>query len=147
MSEAAATRIADVFRELQEEGMYGHFWMPHTEPPHFPLWYTSNELYAKTSDHEFAEQTDKEMVACEEELRKKKASPRSARCWKGRDRYADKQTVDVLAFLLWLGEMESLLKIARYAPETVKRNWDWYDYCHTWGLKKLMERTVDFYVG
>src|SRR6266480_1779353 len=43
--------------------------------------------------------------------------------------------------------MESLLKIAPYAPETIKRNWHWNDWVQYWGLKKLMERTVDFYVG
>ncbi|KAJ6030297.1 uncharacterized protein N7446_000642 [Penicillium canescens] len=75
-------------------------------------------------------------------------APRSARCWKNVDWWRGRaETTDVLTMWLILGEMETLFKIARYAPETVKRMWSWNDHYDQCGLKQLMERTVDFYIG
>lgn len=81
-------------------------------------------------------------------MRMHRAAPLSARCWKDGDWwYGLGKRTDVLIMWLILGEMETSLKIAQNAPNTMKNTWTWNSYSGIGGLKRLMERTVDFYIG
>lgn len=140
VSETAMQRLNDLFYQVRDETQKARCNFAPDEPP-FPLKHLSTESYSTMN----VIRTEEEIAAYDEELQKMRNAPRSARCWK--HVHWLEEATDVVTMLLLLGEMESLLKIARYAPETVKRMWCWYDYQDQCGLKQVMERTVDFYIG
>ncbi|KAJ5100167.1 hypothetical protein N7532_007168 [Penicillium argentinense] len=144
VSEIAIQRLNDLFYQVRDETRTAKRCNVAPDEPPFPLPQLSTQSYS-TGWAGKVIRTKEEIAAHEEELQKRRNAPRSARCWKNVHWRQD--ATDVLTMLLMLGEMESLFKIARYAPETVKEMWSWYDYQDLCGLKQLMERTVDFYIG
>ncbi|KAJ5097816.1 hypothetical protein N7532_004817 [Penicillium argentinense] len=147
VSETAIQRLNDLFYQVRDETRKAKNCNVGPDKPPFPLPQLSTRSYS-TDWAGNVIRTEEEIAAYDEELQKKRNAPRSARCWKNVDWWrGHAETTDVLTMWLILGEMETLFKIARYAPETVKRMWSWNDHYDHCGLKQLMERTVDFYIG
>ncbi|KAI9934828.1 hypothetical protein ASPWEDRAFT_44349 [Aspergillus wentii DTO 134E9] len=146
VSKKAVQRLNEYFYQVREEMRDAKICNVGADKPPFPLPQRSTRSYS-TDWAGNVIRTEEEIATYDKELQSKNNAPRSARCWKGVDWRCRKETTDVLTMWLILGEMETLFKIARYAPETVKGMWSWNDHYDHCGLKQLMERTVDFYIG
>ncbi|KAJ6060671.1 hypothetical protein N7444_002525 [Penicillium canescens] len=123
VSETAIQGLNDLFYQVRDETRKAKNCNVGADKPPFPLPQLSTRSYS-TDWAGNVVRTEEEIAAYDEELQKKE-TPRA---------------------LLGAGKMSTGGVVARRRP-TLKRMWSWNDHYDQCGLKQLMERTVDFYIG